>query len=58
MSHLYRPQGQLLGQPKTNFEGKINTIILWSERELKGPRMSMREDKRDFEEEGVAEKKV
>jgi len=37
VSHLSRPQGHLLGQPKTNPKGHMNAITLRSGKELESP---------------------
>ena len=46
VNQLSRPQGHLLGQSETNPKGQMNAITLRSGRELEGPVVPMREEKR------------
>jgi len=58
VSHLFRPKGHLPGQPVTNPKSRMNAITLRIGKELEGPKMPMREDKGEVEDEGSAVKEV
>jgi len=44
VSHLSRPQGHLLGQPKANPKGHMNAIILRSGKQLDKPKAILGEE--------------
>jgi len=58
VSHLFRPQGHLPGQLETNPKGQLNAITLLSGRELEGPLMPMRKERRETDDEGDAAKEA
>ena len=58
VSHLSRPQGYVSGQPETNLKGQMNAITLQSGRELEGPPMLMRENRRELDNKEDAETEV
>jgi len=55
---LFRPQGYLPGQSKTNLKGQINAITLRSGKDLESPQMPIREDRGEVNNEDDIEKEV